>query len=794
VFDLRNAERWVLIVLLAALPLLGGGLTPGQGLFLHAVIGLTALVALTTTHHWRRPRSEDIALAVFLALAIAACAVSVYLYASLLCVAQLLDYALVFWLARGLLGAGRWRQRGLWALAIGGGLAAVWGLREYTVTVFVTGDRSWRIFGPFYNPNCLAGYLLLVIPLAVGLMLSAGTRDALHVKSPAPPRRGKRKPPGPPPASNAPRYAEIAAMFVTLTAAFAFLLTGSKGAALGFLVSAVVFAIAAPSPGSRAGRTLRLGTVAVILATLLGALTLPPIRGRILAAFSTQSNSSAFRWYTWIGTAEMIRERPLLGFGPGTFQFAYPRFAHAGFTRMAHESYLQIAGEMGVPALLAILAAVGLVLVRMTRGLKKVYGRERILLASAIAACAGFAVHNLVDYTWYVSAVGLAWWALLGLACGIGDPPVKPKADERPLRPALRWAAVGTLGLTLIAAGCAGRAQLIANSAEDDIRLGSYKLAVEDLTTATRWNPLDAKSFATLSGVEDALRSDPAHATEALDTAISARQRAAALQPTEAVHWVALGRLYAEKGDFQQAEAMTERSLANYPTYTRALLQLARLQEQTGPPGAATATYRKLAAIYDTPIREYVAIEGTVDTAYMYAWEALARDADARGDADAALQYLRLALRLGTTYLETLKANQAIMQAAGAYDPKDADHIHAVGPGIAKRLANEGRKLGASEGNLLVLTAAEFYQGEGETQDAHELLTDLAGKPAPSDPLGRLVTGRALLRRWQLDGPPSRDADLHVQGIALLREALPLAAQAKGWDAEDSRIARDLMR
>jgi O-antigen ligase len=67
------------------------------------------------------------------------------------------------------------------------------------------------------------------------------------------------------------------------------------------------------------------------------------------------------RYYHWGNTLVMIREHPLLGVGPGNFQVAYPlycrSFAYDPFmnyrTRIkkAHNDYLQLAAECGIPAL-----------------------------------------------------------------------------------------------------------------------------------------------------------------------------------------------------------------------------------------------------------------------------------------------------------------------------------------------------------------------------------------------------------------------------------------------------------
>lgn len=57
----------------------------------------------------------------------------------------------------------------------------------------------------------------------------------------------------------------------------------------------------------------------------------------------------------WKGAVEMIKERPLTGFGYGTFPMLIGNYAPASIGRDAHNTYLIIAAEMGIPELLLFL-------------------------------------------------------------------------------------------------------------------------------------------------------------------------------------------------------------------------------------------------------------------------------------------------------------------------------------------------------------------------------------------------------------------------------------------------------
>ncbi len=69
------------------------------------------------------------------------------------------------------------------------------------------------------------------------------------------------------------------------------------------------------------------------------------------------------RWEVLMAGPKLAWERPLLGFGPGTFPFAYQRvrsdaLRQEGFMNVAHNDYLQILVDCGFPALLLFLVVV----------------------------------------------------------------------------------------------------------------------------------------------------------------------------------------------------------------------------------------------------------------------------------------------------------------------------------------------------------------------------------------------------------------------------------------------------
>jgi O-antigen ligase len=108
-----------------------------------------------------------------------------------------------------------------------------------------------------------------------------------------------------------------------------------------------------------------------------------------------QLGSLSHREVLWVEAWQMIRENPLLGVGPMHFA-AIPN----GIGAHPHNSVLQIAAEWGVPALLMLLALVGLGFRRFIIALHAGYDEasfSRILALSLFASLVAAATQSLVD-------------------------------------------------------------------------------------------------------------------------------------------------------------------------------------------------------------------------------------------------------------------------------------------------------------------------------------------------------------------------------------------------------------
>ena len=303
------------------------------------------------------------------------------LFAQIPAVLDLLCAALVFSLATKS-DEGQ-RQKISIALIVGLGLHALMAAQQYG-TAKQAGQDWFRATGLFFSPNFSAGFIGLLLPLAFVLCLQAKER--------------------------------LAALGFGLASALGFgalIASGSRvglaAAGLGLLV-ALLFGIK-QIPWQRLG-------VLLLACLALGF----GFKGAIVSRADKTGGQTTtkrglvdeFRLYTWRGTAKMALANPVFGTGPGTFPALYPRYAEVGRTGLAHQSYLQVAAENGIPTALGLLTAALLALASVRRGNLVCAALAGGLLAALVRSC--------FDSEWALQGNSLPFWAVAGLLA----PPINP--------------------------------------------------------------------------------------------------------------------------------------------------------------------------------------------------------------------------------------------------------------------------------------------------------------------------------------------------------------------------------
>lgn len=121
----------------------------------------------------------------------------------------------------------------------------------------------------------------------------------------------------------------------------------------------------------------------------------------------------SYRFGPWRAALAMTAERPLLGFGAGTYGAEFARHADGAFVNpglagsfaQAHNEYLQAMAELGIPATLLLLAA----FVLLVRGARADPVTLSILIGGAVAALTWFPLQRPETALLLLAACGRAW-------------------------------------------------------------------------------------------------------------------------------------------------------------------------------------------------------------------------------------------------------------------------------------------------------------------------------------------------------------------------------------------------
>lgn len=162
----------------------------------------------------------------------------------------------------------------------------------------------------------------------------------------------------------------------------------------------------------------------VVVCGLLFVSAGPGVRERGFSLFDLQANIG--RSQIWLANMDMIKERPLTGWGFGNYkQFRetfYQRYPQADTDAHAHNNFLQMWVDAGLLGLAAFLFLVGSIIMTSWHA----YTRQRTEpLRSLTLGCwlglVGFLIGGLTQYNWGDAEVGLVWWATVGLMMRIAS-------------------------------------------------------------------------------------------------------------------------------------------------------------------------------------------------------------------------------------------------------------------------------------------------------------------------------------------------------------------------------------
>ena len=213
-----------------------------------------------------------------------------------------------------------------------------------------------------------------------------------------------------------------------LLIATALLLTESRGGVAATVVAVGVFQVVLAASSSRA-RKRRRDTepgglvpryVGALLLILAGAGVFAVSGGAIEQRLWSVQAESQHRQLIYAQTIEAIADEPWLGTGAGTFAGVFDLYGTSVVgpgVRMAHNDYLEIALELGIPAATAlVVAGLALASICAIRAIRRTRGTTIAATGAAVVVLVGS--HAFVDFSLQLPAVAATFALVLGTAVG----------------------------------------------------------------------------------------------------------------------------------------------------------------------------------------------------------------------------------------------------------------------------------------------------------------------------------------------------------------------------------------
>lgn len=118
---------------------------------------------------------------------------------------------------------------------------------------------------------------------------------------------------------------------------------------------------------------------------------------------------------------QLIRERPLFGWGLGTFPTVYPQvqsWYSDLFVNAAHNDYLQLLVETGIAGFSVVMLFLVLVL---RAGVRRTLQAPQSVAFAASIGCIGMMLHSFTDFNMHIPANAALFFALCGLILAASD-------------------------------------------------------------------------------------------------------------------------------------------------------------------------------------------------------------------------------------------------------------------------------------------------------------------------------------------------------------------------------------
>ncbi|MBU4590673.1 MAG: O-antigen ligase family protein [Candidatus Omnitrophica bacterium] len=465
----------------------------------------------------------DAPILLFFILSLIAVFRSDYIYGSVMEIARFIILGLVFYLVVNCITIEKQIKRILNLILVTGTGIAMFGILQYLGVL----DKSWWdkplfLSATYVNHNHFAGLTGLVIPLSIGMALSEKDmgKKSLYI-------------------------------YCFLVLCIAFLLSMSRGgwislaAAMGFM-TVMIF---------KKNRNRSILFMFVLLAVIFGVFVLNTTYLESLLRRLSSYGELDFegRLEIWKGTLGVIKNNWLLGTGPGTFIYNFPRYRPAGFNvfaNYAHNDYLQIASEMGIFALCLMLFIISVIV-------KKALTTHRIARSSfkswiSLSLAAGIlsmSIHGLGDFNFYIPANVIIFVVFSGLVFNISskkekDLPQLVLRIDPPVRRFFKPLAAVVIITSIVFISAALAAEICSTASDRAIIRNDLAEAERLSIAATRLCRFNHSYPYRLANIYTKKAQTMADGREYINKSVEGYKKSLDLNPVDAWSWIELADSY----------------------------------------------------------------------------------------------------------------------------------------------------------------------------------------------------------------------------------------------------------
>ncbi|MFH0813051.1 MAG: O-antigen ligase family protein [Pseudomonadota bacterium] len=340
---------------------------------------------------------------------------SIYRHATQTGFLKFFTYLVVFFLITNTLKTRRQIMRLVLAIIITGAAVGFLGIVQMlsgTDKIYWFWRSHYKIggyFGPYVNPNHFAGYMEMVIPLAIGLLLSR----ELPATRPQPKSWKQRL-------SKFDSWlsANVLLIFVIVIMASSLFLSLSRGGIISFFLSLVLLFI---FRGLKKAQQWKKKVITITLGLIFAFLVwigIAPVLQELSTLFDLET-ALPVRPEVWNDTITMAKNFPLFGIGLGNFQHLYPMYKTIPAQSLwdhAHNDYLEMLSDTGCLGVLFFFGGMVFFLITIIR--KWQQRRHPWVVGITLGGVTGVVAllfHSLVEFNLHIPANALLLFIILGI-------------------------------------------------------------------------------------------------------------------------------------------------------------------------------------------------------------------------------------------------------------------------------------------------------------------------------------------------------------------------------------------